>query len=121
MQYVYSVSFNERLQYLLMMGMVVLQNCTNLLKVVPGSCSETNLTSSHDGNQVINIKVEKVTDIQEEEEDPLLTEFPVIKAEHEVSCMSVCTFLGTFQKCVGLPVVYLITICLHVKHLHSCK
>jgi hypothetical protein len=59
-----------------------------LLKVVPGSCSETCLTSSHVRNQVTNIKVD-VTDILEEE-DPISTTLPVIKAEHEVSCMSVC-------------------------------
>jgi ethanolamine utilization protein EutA (predicted chaperonin) len=37
---------------------VVLQNCVDLERVVPGSCSETCPTSSHDANQVINIKVE---------------------------------------------------------------
>jgi hypothetical protein len=64
---------------------LLLQNCINLLKVVPGSCNETYLTSPHDGNQVMNVKAE-VTDVPEEVEDPLLTTFPVIKAEHEVSC-----------------------------------
>jgi hypothetical protein len=60
--------------------MVVLQNCMDLLKVVPGSYSET-CPASYD------MKVDEVTDIQEEE-DPLLT-FPVVKAEYEVSCVSV--------------------------------
>jgi hypothetical protein len=65
-------------------GMVVLQNCIDLQKVIPDSYSETCLTSPHDGSQVINIKVEDVTDIQDEE-DPLQVTFPEIKAEHEVS------------------------------------
>lgn len=61
-------------------SMVVLQNCVDLVKAVPGSYSETLPTSYHD------VKVEEVTDI-EQAEDPLLT-FPVIKEENEVSCMS---------------------------------
>lgn len=71
-------------------SVMVLQNCSNLPEVVPGSYSETFLTSSHDENQVIDIKVEVAKDI-EEEEDPLLITFPVTKAEHEVSWMSVYT------------------------------
>jgi hypothetical protein len=69
--------------------MVVLQNCIDLQKVVPGSHNETSLAFSYDGNQVIDIKVEGVTGIQEEE-DPLRITSPVIKAEHEVSYMAVC-------------------------------
>jgi hypothetical protein len=65
-------------------GTVVLQSCMDLLKIVPGSYSET----YHDGNQVINVKVEDVTRTQEEG-NPVPITFPVIKAEHEVSCMSV--------------------------------
>jgi hypothetical protein len=49
---------------------VVLQNSVNLLKVVPHSSTETYLTYSHDGNQVIDVKAE-VTDIQEEETNVL--------------------------------------------------
>jgi hypothetical protein len=64
--------------------MLVLQNCMDLVKVEPGSDSET----CHDGNHFIAIKVEKATDIQEED-DPVLTTFPVIKAEDVVSCMYV--------------------------------
>jgi hypothetical protein len=74
----------------LIRGTIVLQNCANLLKVVPESCSETCVTSSHFGNQVIDIKVEDVTDMQEEE-NSLLLKFPAIKAEHEVSSMSLFT------------------------------
>jgi hypothetical protein len=78
-------------------GMVVLQNCMDLLEFVPASYSETNLTSADDVNQVMDIKVEDITNIQEEEEDPLSVRFPV-KAEHEVSYVCVCTLLGIFHK-----------------------
>jgi hypothetical protein len=87
--------------------MVVLQNFIDLLKVVPGLYNETCLTSC-DGNQVISIKVEDFADTQEEE-DPLLTKFPVIKSEHEVSCMSVC-IVRHFSE------MYRITYC--VSHFH---
>jgi hypothetical protein len=63
---------------------MVLQNCTDFLKCLPGSYSETCVTSFHDGSEVMSIKVEAVT----EEEDPLLITFPGMKAEHEVSCIS---------------------------------
>jgi hypothetical protein len=59
-------------------GMVVLQNCMDFMKVEPGSDSET----CHDGNQVIDMKAEDVTDMQED--DPVLMTSPVIKAEQEV-------------------------------------
>jgi hypothetical protein len=67
--------------------MVVLQNCMGFLKAEPGSCSETCLTSSHDDNQVIHIKVEERKDV--EEEDPLLIPFTPVKAEYEVSILCV--------------------------------
>jgi hypothetical protein len=57
--------------------MVLLQNSMELLKVGPHSYSETCLTSSHIGNQVPNIKVEVVTDGQEE--DNSISTLPVIK------------------------------------------
>jgi hypothetical protein len=65
-----------------------LQSCTDLLKVELGSCN--------DGNEVINIKVEEVIDT-EEEEDPLLIRFPVIKAEHEVSSTYQPSFLNLME------------------------
>jgi hypothetical protein len=71
--------------------MVVLQNCMDLEKDVPLSWSQTFPVSSCDENQFMNIKVEEVSDVEEEEEDPLLTTFSQIKAdEHKVSCMSMC-------------------------------
>jgi hypothetical protein len=97
---------------------MVLQNCMNLLKVEPGSDSDT----CHDGNQVTNIKVGEVTDVQEDE-DPLLRTFPVIEAEHEVSIMNVCTLLGSFLRYLELPAIFLISLCLstHITQLHSSE
>jgi hypothetical protein len=70
-----------------------LQNCVDFLKVAPGSHSDT-CVPSHDGYQLHDIKVEYLADLQQEE-DPLLITSPVIKSEHEVSC--VCTLLCTFH------------------------
>jgi hypothetical protein len=80
---------------------LILQNCTDLLKVELGSCSEACLTSCHDGNEVIDIKVEEVVD-REEEEDPLLITFPVIKAEHEVSSVYLPSFLSLMEDSYSL-------------------
>jgi hypothetical protein len=71
------------------MRKMILQNCTDLLKVEPGASSET-CPSSHTGKQMINIKVKEVSDT-EVIEDPLLITIPGVKANHEVS--SVCLFL----------------------------
>jgi hypothetical protein len=49
------------------MDIVVLQNCIDLQEVVPDLFRETCLTSPHDGSQVINIKVEDVSGIQDEQ------------------------------------------------------
>jgi hypothetical protein len=57
-------------------GMVVLQNCTDLLKAEPGSCSEECITSCLDESEVTDIKVEV---------DPALLTHPEIKSEEEVS------------------------------------
>jgi hypothetical protein len=70
-------------------GMVVLQNCVDMERCVPGPHSETHPTSSHDANQVMNIKVENVSDMQEEGEDPVPISYKAVKAEREVSCVPV--------------------------------
>jgi hypothetical protein len=77
--------------------MVVLQNCMDLQKPVPGPCSETYPASPCDANQAMNIKVEEVSGIEAEEEDPVPTTFVGIKAEHKVSCMSMCPLCGRFH------------------------
>jgi hypothetical protein len=66
---------------------VLLQTCMVFQKDMQGSCSERCPTSC-DANQIISIKVEDVSDI--EEEDPLALRYSGIKTEPEVSCMSVC-------------------------------
>jgi hypothetical protein len=63
---------------------VVLQNCVDLLKVVPGLCSETGAKFYDDGGGVISVKVEEVTDIQEVK-NPVPISCSLIKGEHEVS------------------------------------
>jgi hypothetical protein len=60
----------------------------DLLKVEPGSCSDTCLTS-HDENKVIGIKVEEGLNAAGEEEGPLLIPFTPIKSEYEVSVIHV--------------------------------
>jgi hypothetical protein len=74
------------------MRILFLQNCMAVLKVAPGSHSDT-CVSSHAGYQSNNIKVEYIADIQQE--DPSLMTHPVIKSEHEVSC--VCALLCTLH------------------------
>jgi hypothetical protein len=86
-------------------GIVVLQNCIDLEKHVPGPCSETYPASSCDANQAMNIKVEEISDIEAEEEDPLPMTFIGIKAEHEVSCLSVCPLFGKFHAPPELSIV----------------
>jgi hypothetical protein len=66
--------------------MMVLQNHTNSEMEVQDPCDETN-TKSRDPSQGINIKVEEVSDA-EEEAGPVPIPFPKIKAESEVRCMS---------------------------------
>jgi hypothetical protein len=88
--------------------MMVLQNHTNPEMEVRDPCVETDPTS-RDASQAINIKVEEVSDTEEEagpvpdgsqtfsikvekvsdtEEGPVPITFPKIKAEPEVRCMS---------------------------------
>jgi hypothetical protein len=74
---------------------VVLQNSMDLLKGELGSCTETCVTSTVDGNEVTDVEAERVCVIKKEE-DKEPTTIPVIKTEPEVSCVpvvSVCTFL----------------------------
>jgi hypothetical protein len=77
---VYAVQCNESTA-MTDKGMLVLQDSAHSQEDVPGSYTET---SSHDAHQAINIKVEEVSDV-EEEEDPVPISFPGIKTEHAVS------------------------------------
>jgi hypothetical protein len=53
---------------------------------VQDPCDETNATS-HDASQAINIKVEELSDA-EEEAGPMPISYPKIEAKSEVRCMS---------------------------------
>jgi hypothetical protein len=66
-------------------GMFVLQDCAHSQEDVPGSCVQALPTSSYNAFEAINMKVEEVSDV-EEEEDPLSITFPGVGAEREVSC-----------------------------------
>jgi hypothetical protein len=70
-----------------------------LEKNLPVPWRQTFPVSSCDGNRCISMKVEAVSDVEEEgEEDPLLISLPQNKAgEHVVSCMSVCILLHLFS------------------------
>jgi hypothetical protein len=92
-------------------GMVVLQNCADLEKNVRGPCSETCPISSHDSNHVINIKVEEISGI-EEEKVPVPVTCQAIKAEHEVSFISICPLLSRFHRYPESPIVFIISTCL---------
>jgi hypothetical protein len=75
---------------------LILQNCTDILKVELGSCNEACITSCHDGNEVIDIKVEEVIHA-EDEEDPLLIKFPVTKGEDEVRSVYLTSLLSLME------------------------
>jgi hypothetical protein len=68
--------------------MMILQIYTNNEMEVQDPCDET----SHDASQAISIKVEKVSDA-EEEAGPVPISFLKIKAEPEVRCMSLYVHL----------------------------
>jgi hypothetical protein len=74
-------------------GIVVLWNCLDSQKDAPGSHSEACLSSPHSGEQAVDIKVEEFSDV-EVEDDPAPMTFIGIKAEHEVSCVSVFPLLA---------------------------
>jgi hypothetical protein len=67
-------------------GLLVLQDCSHSQEDVPGTCTETCPASSHDAFHAVNIKVEVVSDV-EEEENPVPISFPGIKAEQAVSSL----------------------------------
>jgi hypothetical protein len=68
------------------MSTVVLQIYVDLEKAALGSCSGTCPASSRDADQATDMKVEQVSDV-EEERDPVQITFPGIKADLEVSCV----------------------------------
>jgi hypothetical protein len=61
-----------------------LQNDAGEGKDLPGSCSETCPVSSQDANRLVSVKVEVVSDT-EQEEVPIQATWQAVKAEHKVS------------------------------------
>jgi hypothetical protein len=66
------------------MSVIFFQNCVDLLRSDPCSCSETCLLPFDGVNHVTGIKVEEVADT-EEEGDPQPVTFRTIRSESEVS------------------------------------
>jgi hypothetical protein len=82
-------------------NMLVLQSCTVALRVEHGLCSKRGVHSSHDGNEIITLKIiGEVVRIKEEDE-PIAISFSSIKDEPEVSPQ-------TFQQYLGLPSVIML-------------
>lgn len=78
-------------------ALMVLQSCTQSLKVLPGSSDEVCLTLSNDANGAISVKVEEDTNVDMKEEIPEPKTFPTIKdGQDEVSYVSVCLLANTF-------------------------
>jgi protein associated with RNAse G/E len=67
---------------------VVLQNCMDMLKSEPYSSTEKHIMLSDEVNEVVGIKVEEITELNEEEDGESTS--PVIKIEPPVSSISVC-------------------------------
>jgi hypothetical protein len=90
------------------MIVVPLQNCVDIQKDIRGSYSQT-CQGSCDEDDVISIKVEDVSDI-EEHKDPVPLNVSGIKTEHEVSCNSV--MVRQISHYPEFTVVFLIFVCL---------
>jgi hypothetical protein len=104
-------------------AVLVLQNCTESLKILPVSSDEVCLTLSNDANGAVGIKVEEGTNLDMKEEIPESKLFPTIKDEQdEVSYVSVCLLANTFPRYKGMPAVFVISIsqAVHIKQLDSC-
>jgi hypothetical protein len=61
------------------MNVMIVQHCMSFMKMDPGVDSGTYLKYSHNINGLPDIK-------EEEEQNPLLITFPVMKVEVKVSC-----------------------------------
>ncbi|KDR08077.1 hypothetical protein L798_02412 [Zootermopsis nevadensis] len=71
------------------------EDSINIQKVVPDSYGQTSLEICYDDNQVTDIKVEDVGGVKVEKEDPVMITFPVVKAEHEVSCVTIVRHIAS--------------------------
>lgn len=85
------------------LGSVVLHDCVYALRVLPALYTEMYVTSFQDGNEAMDVKVEEVTDVKEEVEDPLAITCPTSDAEQEVSHVTVCPPQGRLHMYGDLP------------------
>jgi hypothetical protein len=96
--------------------MVFLQNRMAVLKSEPPSCAELCLRSSDDTNQVVGIKVEGNTDVEEEEcGEPASS--PLIMTEPAVSCMSLC--IQCYTHCTDIHECMLLCVPVCMKNMNS--
>jgi hypothetical protein len=102
--------------------MLVLQNCTDYLHILPGSYSEIFPTSSDGACNLSGMEVEDVIGVKEggfialteevdigikQEEIPEDINSPDIKSEpDEVNYVCVCLLLGTYFPCPAMSVVF---------------
>lgn len=95
--------------------LVGLQTDTNVTKdlLVPGVCSEKCPLSSQDAAQLMNVKVEEVSHVQEEK-FPVPIAWQEMKTEHEVSFVSVWPLLSRWNRYLEVPVVFLISLCMPI-------
>ena len=69
-----------------MICVMVLQNSMDLLQGEPGSCDETGVTSALDGNEVIGVDAEMVSDVSEVADQQTVT-IPAVMTEPNVNCV----------------------------------
>jgi len=91
---------------------LVLQSCTDALRVEHGLCSKRSEWSSDDSNEVMSIKIEEEEIRIKEEDEPIAVSFSSIKDEPEVSPQ-------IFHRYLRLPSVIMLFVCLpfHIKQL----
>jgi predicted aconitase len=80
-------------------------------------------TSFQDGSEVMDIKVEEVTDVKEEKQeeegkDPLAITCPTSDTEQEVSCVSVCPAV---RQIAYVPIFVTFSVSLLTKWLHAVE
>jgi hypothetical protein len=91
---------------------MVLQNSMDLLQGEPGSCDETGVTSALDGNEVIGVEAERVSEVSEVADQETVTTLAVM-TEPNVSCVPLVSvmyiFISYVQNCL------LLYQCFHMK------
>ena len=92
-----------------MISVVVLQNHMDLLSGGIGSSAETHVTYTLDGNEVIGIEAERVTDMSGVA-DQETTTIAAVKMEPSVTCVPVVSFTHiSYRLYADLPA--LVSVC----------